>query len=308
MDESPLGIADPDRSAQALAAFPPLSGVRHRFVDLPGLRMHVAEAGAGDPVLLLHGFPEHWWEWRGVMGALARTHRVIAPDLRGAGWTDAPRGGYERHQLTADAIALLDALELDRVHVIGHDWGALLGFQLAFRHPERVRSLLSLATPHPYIRLKVSMLREMWRLWFQPVVATPGLGPRLIGHGRQRLARFLFRGYVFNQQAWSEDDIEIFLRPLRDPAHARAGSALYRGFILREAGRIVAGRYRERLVTPTVVLYGGEDPGVKREFLGGYEEFADDLTLEVVSGASHFIPEERPDLVVDRALALLAAH
>ena len=133
--------------------YPHLDGVTHQDVDLPGgLRMHVAEAGQGDPVLLLHGFPQNWWEWRGVIPGLAQNHRVIVPDQRGTGWTDAPATGYERDQLLADVVALLDALEIDRVHLVGHDWGALIGFLLCFEHPERVRSFMSIAIPHPYIR------------------------------------------------------------------------------------------------------------------------------------------------------------
>src|SRR6478735_5330910 len=107
---------------------PDLGGVEHRFVKLPGLTMHVAEAGTGEPLLLLHGFPQHWWGWYKVLPALARRYRVIAPDLRGAGWTDAPADGYNSEQLVADVVALLDALELDRVKLMAHDWGALVGF------------------------------------------------------------------------------------------------------------------------------------------------------------------------------------
>ncbi|MFC0453252.1 alpha/beta fold hydrolase [Rhodococcus jostii] len=108
--------------------FPALDGVRHRFLDLPGLRMHVAEAGHGERVVLLHGFLQHWWEWREVVPGLAARYRVIRPDLRGAGWTDAPPTGYTRDQLIADVVALLDTLELDRVGLVAHDWGALLGY------------------------------------------------------------------------------------------------------------------------------------------------------------------------------------
>jgi|SRR5215212_3773769 pimeloyl-ACP methyl ester carboxylesterase len=85
---------------------PQLEGVDHHFLELPGLRMHVAEAGSGIPVLLLHGFPQHWWEWRKVIPALAEQFRVICPDLRGAGWTAAPRRGYTRDRLLADVVAL----------------------------------------------------------------------------------------------------------------------------------------------------------------------------------------------------------
>ena len=98
--------------------FPALDGVRHRFVQLPGLRVHVAEAGAGEPLVLLHGFPQHWWGWRKVLPALAEHYRVIAPDLRGAGWTEAPRHGYTEEQLVSDVIGLLDALEVHRGQLV----------------------------------------------------------------------------------------------------------------------------------------------------------------------------------------------
>ena len=89
---------------------PELPGVEHRFVDAGGLRTHVAEAGEGEPLLLLHGWPQHWWCWRDLIPALAPHYRVIAPDLRGHGWTDAPPGGYEKEQLASDVLALVDAL------------------------------------------------------------------------------------------------------------------------------------------------------------------------------------------------------
>src|SRR4051794_34000388 len=97
---------------------PELHEVRHRFVELAGLRMHIAEAGKGDPVLLLHGALQHWWAWRKVIPALAEEYRVLALDLRGAGWTDAPASGYTRAQLVADFVAALDYLDIGEVRLI----------------------------------------------------------------------------------------------------------------------------------------------------------------------------------------------
>lgn len=87
--------------------------------------MHVALAGPDDgpPLLLVHGWPQHWWEWRHVIPALAERFRVIAPDLRGFGWSEVPAGGYEKEQLASDMLALLDTLGIERVSWIGHDWG-----------------------------------------------------------------------------------------------------------------------------------------------------------------------------------------
>ena len=288
--------------------FPVLPGVEHRFVELPGgLRMHVAEAGQGDPVLLLHGFPQHWWEWRGVIPALAENHRVIVPDLRGTGWTDAPETGYNRVQLVADVVALLDALEVDRVHVVSHDWGALVGSLLCFEHPERVRSYLCIAIPHPFIRFDIRALPDFRHLWFQYVVASPGVGPRLLRSGRQRLLRRIIRGFSSPRTTWTDDDLDVYADRMREPARARAASSLYRGLILPEIARIARGVYRDqKLTTPTVILCGADDPVMRPEFLGGYENNADDLTIQVVPDASHFIPDEQPDAVAAHALELIA--
>src|SRR5918999_5304513 len=126
---------------------PQLEGVEHRFIDVDGLRMHVAEAGEGEPVLMLHGWPQHWWEWRAVIPRLADRYRLICPDLRGHGWTDAPREGYEKERLATDVLGLLDALELERVRLVGHDWGGWVGFLLCFRAPQRIDRFLALNIP-----------------------------------------------------------------------------------------------------------------------------------------------------------------
>lgn len=287
---------------------PTLDGVVHRYLDLPGLRMHVAEAGDGDPVLLLHGFPQHWWEWRDVIPRLAEHYRVICPDLRGGGWTDAPPGGYDSRQLTEDVLALLDHLDLDRVRLVAHDWSAIIGLRLCLDHPDRVHQYVGVATPHPWIRFSPAMLLGLWRLWFQLVIATPVLGPTLLAGGRQRLARHLLQHYAADPDAFSDRDLELFLAPLRQPERARAGSALYRGLILPEIRRISGGAYRDsQLSTPTRLLYGAADPVLGPELVGGHEAYADDLAVEMVEGAAHFMVDDRPDAVADHVLEFFRA-
>jgi pimeloyl-ACP methyl ester carboxylesterase len=287
---------------------PRLDGVEHRFVDLPGLRMHVAEAGDGEPLLLLHGFPQHWWEWRKIIPGLAEHHRVICPDLRGAGWTDAPRKGYTRDQLLADVVALLDALELDRVQVLSHDWASLIAYQLCLKHPERVQRHLSLSIPPPYFDFDAKMVRALLRhAWFNLVTPVPVLAPLLLAKGHQRLLRHMLLGFTTDPDALSDKDLEIFLARYREPARARAGSAIYRHFIQPEAARILRGAYRNtRLRTPTRVIVGADDPNVRAEFLHGFEDYADDLNIEFADGASHFVADDRPDVVLDRALTFFA--
>ncbi len=118
--------------------FPPVDGVEHRFVEVRGMRMHVAEAGAGEPLLLVHGWPQHWYQWRGVIERLADVRRLIVPDLRGFGWSDAPAGPIEPDVFVDDLIALLDALDIEQTDLAGHDWGGYTSLLLAARHPERL--------------------------------------------------------------------------------------------------------------------------------------------------------------------------
>jgi len=287
-------------SLAGLAGLPMVPGVEHRFVDVNGLRMHVAEAGEGEPVVLLHGWPQHWYEWRHLIGPLAEHYRVICPDLRGLGWTDAPARGYEKENLATDVLALLDAIGVDRCRLVGHDWGGWAGYLICLREPERVERYLALNIYPPFIRVTARNLLRQWRFWYQWVIASPGLGRWSV----QQVAR---DNPVLNWvgvEAWSPQDREIFLGRLREPARAKASVQYYRSFQLREVGPIALGRYRgKRLRPPTLLLFGTEDKVQPPEALEGVESHGDDFTAELVPGVGHFIADEVPDLVRDRALS-----
>ncbi|MDI1484445.1 alpha/beta hydrolase [Polyangium sp. y55x31] len=125
--------------------------IRHTFLDSNGIRMHVTDAGRGYPILLCHGFPELWYSWRRQIHALAEVgFRVLCPDLRGYGGTDAPEEieSYVMRELVEDIHGLFDALGIDKAGVVGHDWGGSLAWQFALRHPERTERVASLNTPY----------------------------------------------------------------------------------------------------------------------------------------------------------------
>jgi pimeloyl-ACP methyl ester carboxylesterase len=291
---------------------PALPGTTHRFVELPSVRMHIATAGEGSPVLLLHGFPQHWWEWHDVIPGLAPTHLVICPDLRGAGWTDAPRRGYTRDDLAEDLVALLDALELERVDIISHDMGSISGFALCQEHPKRVRRHVAIGVPPPFIHFTPRLIPVMKHLWFQQALATPGLGARLARGKKQKLPRYLFRSFAAGPDFWTEARVEAYIAQLREPARASAASALYRHLVMPEFSRILRGRYRrQRLTTPTLLLFGAEDaaftPALAEHLLRGWEEYADSIEYDFIEGAAHFAVDEQPAQVLARAQEFLDA-
>jgi pimeloyl-ACP methyl ester carboxylesterase len=282
---------------------PSLPGVEHRFVQAGGIRMHVAEAGAGDPVLLLHGWPQHWYCWRHVIPRLSDEHRLLCADLRGFGWSDAPRSSYAKQELAGDVIALLDALELDRVRLVGHDWGAFVAFLVALRAPERVSELLALSIIHPWAR-SVPKPTRLPLLLYQPLVGAPYLGPLA-----QRAPGFFDALFAVSGGArlWSAEDRAIYTHVLREPARAEATSRVYRTFLTRELPAIARGIYvSERLTVPTRLVVGRADPVITAVSLDGFQAHADDMTTEIIDGG-HFLPEEQPDAVAERIAGMRAA-
>jgi pimeloyl-ACP methyl ester carboxylesterase len=278
---------------------PELAGVAHRTLSARGLRFHLAEAGAGPPVLLLHGWPQHWWMWRHVVPLLAPHARLHLLDLRGFGWSDAPADGYDKRTMAGDVLAVLDALGLERVRLVGHDWGAWIGTLVALEAPERIERAVALGIPPPFGRPDPRALAEFWRLGYQLALAAPVAGDRLVA-SQDFIAKMLFGGAV-NRAAFTHRDVELFAGVLAEPERARASVLLYRTFLVRELLRGGGGRLR----VPMLLLTGAGDPVVRPAMLRGRERFADDLTIEIVPDCGHFLPEERPQLVAERARAFL---
>jgi pimeloyl-ACP methyl ester carboxylesterase len=284
--------------------FPFVAGVEHSFVEAGGLRMHVAEAGEGEPLVMLHGWPQHWYEWRHQIPPLAQHYRVICPDLRGLGWSDAPRRGYEKENLAQDVVNLLDALGLERVKLVGHDWGGWTGFLICLHHPERVERFLAMDIPPPWSRPSVRNLPALPLLAYQWLLASP-LGPLLLRRNPALLRR-LIGSWGPSAGTWSEEELDEFVQVLREPARARATQQIYRTFTLREFPKLARGVYNKlRLTTPTLLMIGERD--FTNRFVGDYRPFADDLSVEIVPDAGHFLADEKPELVTQRALEFFSA-
>jgi pimeloyl-ACP methyl ester carboxylesterase len=292
---------EPARRLASVAEPPELPGVHHRWIDAGGLRVHVAEAGdpGGTPVLLLHGWPQHWFVWRRVIPALAdHGYRLLCPDLRGFGWSDAPGEGYHPDTFARDQIALLDALEIERALVVGHDWGGFAALLLGMRFPERIERILGLNEPHPWPKLHPRLALESWRGWYGAVAAGPGMSARV----HTRLARWILsHGHVSNP--FSAEELASFVDQFTEPRRARAASSLYRSYFALLARGIRHGFDSEPLAVPTLLLFGEHDLFITKHMLPGHEPFAPEMQIELVPDSGHFIVDEKPELVIARALS-----
>jgi pimeloyl-ACP methyl ester carboxylesterase len=285
---------------------PRVEGVEHRYVEANGVRIHVAEAAADSSeapaILLLHGWPQHWYMWRRVIADLRSDARLLAPDLRGFGWTEAPGHGYDGETFAADQVALLDALGIERAFVIGHDWGGWTAMLLGLLHPERVERTIVCNAPHPWPRVSPRLATEAWRSWYTWVMATPGLGRRALERGW--IARnILTHGNVGSP--FSDAEVEVFVDSFREPARADAIVHLYR-YYQRAFREALTQRWSDaRLTVPTLILFGVRDRYVSPRLLEGQPPQADDMRVELVPDSGHFIVNELPELVIERAREFL---
>jgi pimeloyl-ACP methyl ester carboxylesterase len=275
---------------------PQVPDVSHRLVDVAGLNVHVAEAGVGSPLVLLHGWPQHWFCWRRLVPILADRYRLLMPDLRGHGWSDAPRGGYDKEQLATDLLGLLDALDLDQVRLIGHDWGGWTGFLACLRSPQRFRSFLALGIVHPFQRPTLGKALQAWRGAYQLALATPVLAAATL-RASPRPVTAAIRAATVRTDAFSDQELLGYGSILQQPERAHASVQMYRTFVLRELPKLA--RYREqRLVVPTQLIVGTGDPVASPALLDGWQDHADDMTLTRLPRVGHFVPEEASREVV----------
>lgn len=275
---------------------PPIPGVRRRFVEANGVRFHVTEAGPEDgrPVLALHGWPQHHWEYRDLLADPPPGVRIIAPDLPGYGWSGPAPHKWAKDDVATDVFALLDAIGLDRVVLVAHDWGAYIGYRMILREPQRFDGYLAMNMAHPWISPRV-VLPRLWRLWYQVPLAAAGAF-------LQRRTKVVERVFKIGSRV-DPADARVFAERFRDPVCARAGRDTYRTFLLRElpnAARDLAGR----ATVPIRALFGTGDAAVDVAMVSPETANADDYTLETVD-ASHFIVDERPDLVRQKLIALV---
>ncbi|GAC1347943.1 MAG: alpha/beta hydrolase [Acetobacteraceae bacterium] len=279
--------------------------MQHRTVAARGGEFHVAELGDGPPVLLLHGWPEFWLTWEPVMTRLAGRHRLIAPDLRGFGDSSKPAGPYGAAEHAADMLALLDALGVDRVGVVGHDVGGAIMQELARIAPARFTGLFFFDFSYPGIGARMGTPDRLSEIWYQSFHQMP-MAPAMLASSRE--ACRLYIGYIIRHWCYRKDAfddvLETFVDNFLKPGNLAGGFAYYRA---AHAGRVAMMRGEAPalppITVPTCVRWAEHDsifPYAWTDRLG--ETFAD-LDLACLPDVGHFPHREDPD----RAAAEIAA-
>lgn len=293
----------------------PLTDTR---IALPtGVELDVSTGGDGDPVIFLHGFPESRRTWRHQIADLVADHRVVAPDQRGYAHSSKPRckGDYSQQALSADVIALADALGMDRFTLVGHDFGGIVSWSTATTYPERVSRLVIANAPHPVIWQRTVVEDAHQRASSQYITmfqqdATP-----------DRIAETGFDTFFdtrlmaqMNPAKVTDEHRREALSTLSVPGAFRAMCAWYRdvGITVPPVGAEASvpewARSVEQVTMPVLVVWGEDDLALGLNQLDGMAEVATDLTVVRLPGTGHFSPWESPDAVTSAIRAFLRDH
>lgn len=289
---------------------------RHRFVAANGARFHVAEAGDGPLVVLLHGFPQMWWCWRAQIPALAAAgYRAAALDLRGYGASDKPPRGYDTPTLAADVASIVRSLGSDDAVIVGHDWGGWIAWSMPALEPAVTRAVGALSIPHP-LAMKRSLRRSVRQLGASSYIwafQLPVLPERQLSDGGPAVEALLRKG---SGTSWpGEDDagreiVRVYTEAMQVPFVAHSAMEYYR-WVVRSSVRSDGRRFVERVDRPVTVpvlhVQGGRDPAVLAATARESARWVDGpYRYEEIEDAGHFLPEERPDDVTALVLDWLA--
>ncbi|GAB4462789.1 MAG: alpha/beta hydrolase [Anaerolineales bacterium] len=273
--------------------------LEHTRIPTNGINLHLVQAGpkSGVPVLLLHGFPEFWYGWKNQIPALAEAGcRVIVPDQRGYNLSDKPKGvkRYRLQELVKDILGLMDALDYEKVNLVGHDWGAVVAWTLAILHPERLHRLGILNVPHPAVmrRFLTRDLEQIRRSWYIFFFQLPRLPERALSANDWRGAVSALRGsgkiHTFNRE-----DIAKYKEAWSQPGAMTAMLNWYRAVI-----RHMPALPREpRVKVQTLMMWGMKDMALSHRMARPSMDYVDEGSLILFPEATHWVQHDEAEAV-----------
>jgi pimeloyl-ACP methyl ester carboxylesterase len=265
----------------------------HHCAFVNGQKIHYVKAGQGDPVVLLHGWPQTWYMWRKVIPALSERYTVIAPDLRGFGQSSKPLDGYDKRTVATDIYALVQSLGFEKIFLVGHDFGGPTAYAYASAHPADVRRLVILDVAITIDeREQAEYYKRLFHLSFN---AQPDIAIALVT-GRERTFLTHFYRDCYNPGAFSLEDIDEYVAAFSAPGAMRASMAHYGALPVDLKHN--QENAKTKLEMPVLAL-GGEI-----SFAGGVqkslEQVANDVRGGVIAGCAHWVAEEQPEALLEQ--------
>lgn len=275
--------------------------VEHHYAELDDVLLHYVTAGSGPPLVLIHGWPQTWFEWKRVMPALAERYTVIAPDMRGLGDSSRPLTGYDKQTVARDIWQVVNGkLGHDRFFLVGHDWGGPTAYALTTQHPEAVRRLAIIDVVIPGDGGDFSQGGRRWHHQFH---MTPDL-PEALTQGREDVyLRWFYREFSYLPTAIGEEEIQEYLRTYRQPGAMRASFEFYRALERDAADNAAEIAANGPLAMPVLAIGGAigypHSRGRGTEPEQSLRRVATNVRGLVIPDCGHQVPEEKPDILAD---------
>ncbi len=280
------------------------AAIRHGYASVNGIRLHYAESGSGDDlVLLLHGFPEFWYSWRHQLIGLGGRYHVVAPDMRGYNLSDKPSRvkDYRIEVLVEDVIGLIEHFGAKQAAIVAHDWGAGVAWAVAQKYPERVSKLAVLQVP-PAAAWRANLtLKQMLRSWYMFFFQLPLIPEWLIARKNFRGLEQTFTDAVVRKRSFTDEDIEQYKDALRQQGALTAAVNYYRANVFRLMSRRPrAGEAKGsgKIRVPTLFIYGEQDFAILPTTVQGVAKYIDATYRELrISDSGHWVQNEAVDEV-----------
>jgi pimeloyl-ACP methyl ester carboxylesterase len=294
-----LGIGIAIAGINGAVAQAPAVQVKQADAQVNGIRLHYRIAGTGSAVVLIHGYAETGHMWNPVIGELARNHTVIVPDLRGAGGSEKPAGGYQKKQLAQDVHALVASLGYKDAAVVGHDIGLMVAYAYAAQYPEQTRRVVLMDAFLPGIGNWKDMwlMRDLWHFHFY------GETPLKLVEGRERtyFEHFWNDFAADKTKSVPESDRKLYAAAYAQPGGMRAGFEYFKAF--EQDAADFQQLAKTKLAMPVLVLSGEKSGGT---FLVDQVKLvADNVTGKVIKGSGHWLMEEAPKDVIPQLTSFL---
>jgi len=264
------------------------------YIDTNGIKLHTIVIGSGEPLILLHGFPEFWYCWKSVIPGLKENFKLIIPDMRGYNLSDKPNDvkKYKMEYLIGDIKGLIEELNLKRVYLAGHDWGGVVAWAFAEKYPELLKKLIILNAPHPKIfqkRLRTDRKQQEASSYIFEFLKPNG-EKKLYEDDYRRLKKAVFED-MFNKTNFTEFDKEKYIEAWSQPGAILGGVNYYRANTSFD-------EWTGIIELPTLVLWGMKDVALLPQQLEGLSDYVKNLKIVRSENSSHWITHDDPDLII----------
>lgn len=274
--------------------------LQHKFADVNGIRLHYAEQGEGDLIILLHGWPEFWYCWRKQIPELAKHYHVVAPDLRGFNESDKPSkvSEYKIETVTKDIVELIEKTGHTKATVIAHDWGGAVGYELGMNYPEKLNKLIIMNSPHPSVMKKQLMTnpKQRKRSSYMFLFQIPLLPELFMKLTLRKTFTKSFRGWAYNKEQFPDDVIEEYVKAFSKKGAMRGGLNWYRAAFRswKEDNK----KEKKPVSVQTLIIWGENDKALGKELTYDLDKyFSAPFEIKYIPKCSHWVQNEYPELV-----------